>query len=200
MGPKITRHAFVRHRTKRTPCLSSVLSTKLSFGTTFTSLSACNCDIFSKNIHTYIQSYKHDLNTFLSIVWLRLHAFGAQPPSEQTSLRRTTAVRLCWSKAAFHNCRRAFIVSEPKNWFLIQTFGLNLSLQFPLLRIFGFAVFRYYGFSAFHFYSFSVFQLSVLAISSFRFYEFRFFEFRSGSAGHVFALRFLIFEFSSFQF
>ena len=53
MASKITHHAFVRRCTISTPRLSIVLSMKLSFDTTFTSQSAFNYDILSKNIQTY---------------------------------------------------------------------------------------------------------------------------------------------------
>ena len=67
-------------------CLCNVLFTGLQHDTTLDPLSALDREISLKNIHTnkhtYIHTYKHDLRPFLSLVGLRLRAFGAQPPSE----------------------------------------------------------------------------------------------------------------------
>ena len=66
MEGKITRHAFVDHRTKIISFLTNVLSTRPSFGTIFTSLSAFNYEISLKNIHTYIHNMlqSQNLGTF----------------------------------------------------------------------------------------------------------------------------------------
>ena len=71
---------------------------------------------------------------------------------------RTTAIRLCWTKLAFHNCHCTFIVSKLKNCFLIQAFGLSHGLQFPLLSFwfcsFLLLVFPAFSFTIFKFFSF----------------------------------------------
>ena len=88
----------------------------------------------------------------------------------QTLLRRTTAVRKSWIKLAYHNCRRAFIVSKPKKCFSTQTFGLNQGLSFTLFCIFEFGSFQFYSFLVLQFCSFSIFQFCSFKV--FRFFEF----------------------------
>ena len=98
----------------------------------------------------------------------------------QTSLRRTTAARLCWTKLAFHDCRRAFIVSEPKKT-VLRSKHLDWIVA-SIFRFFEFSVLQFFAFTVFQLISSAVFQLSVLEFSSFRFYEFRFFEFDARGA------------------
>ena len=82
----------------------------------------------------------------------------------KTSLRRTTTVRLCWAKLAFHNCLRAFIVSEAqKNVFrtkhmewIISAFRVFV-FTFPVLRL---VIFQFFAF---------LFRVFVFPI--FRFFE-----------------------------
>ena len=68
-------------------------------------------------------------------------------------------VGMCSIKLAYQSCRRAFIVSEPKKTFFIQTSGLNRSLHFTLFRVFEFSFLQFsllHFFPVFRFFSFSI--------------------------------------------
>ena len=76
-----SRRALVRNRTSMILCLSNARSGDLHFGTPFVALRALVREIIPNTIPTYICTYMTQVG-FLSIVWPRLRAFGAQPPSE----------------------------------------------------------------------------------------------------------------------
>ena len=90
----------------------------------------------------------------------------------QTSLRRTTAVRLCYCWTKLHSTIVAAYLLSPsrKTVFVIQTFGLNLGLIFSLFRVFGFTVLLY-SFTVFLFSAFRsrVFEFLVLRAPVFEF-------------------------------
>ena len=74
------RRALVKSRTPMIWCLSNARSRDLQFGASSVALRALVREIIP-NIPTYPPTYMTQL-WFPSIVWLRLRAFCAQPPSE----------------------------------------------------------------------------------------------------------------------
>ena len=81
-------------------CLSNARSGDLQFGTSFIALRALVREIIPNSIPTYMTQVG-----FPSIVWLRLRAFGAQPPSEQIVCRHQCPYcTLRVSKTSDHWC------------------------------------------------------------------------------------------------
>ena len=109
MGTSHTCHPLARITTALKACLSNVLSTTLPYSTILGSLTALTLEKSLKNIH----AYKHDLLfLFISLAWLRLRAFGAQPASESSIIQ--------WSASYFfdalHPWDVTFFLHPTLNW------------------------------------------------------------------------------------